>query len=91
MPLAANGCSSVSALYRLDTGFWLMYSTDELTKQERISRVAEPEFSQALTTAIQIGLVDLFEWLGVMPSVVLGHSSGEISAAYVYISAAHIA
>lgn len=60
-----------------------MQSIDELTKHEQASRVAEPEISQALTTAIQIALVDLFEWLAVTPSVVLGHSSGEISAAYV--------
>lgn len=41
-----------------------------------------PEFSQPLTTILQIGLVDLLESLGVEPVVVLGHSSGEIAAAY---------
>ncbi|KAL8665801.1 MAG: hypothetical protein Q9202_001923 [Teloschistes flavicans] len=56
--------------------------SDELMKDEHASRVAEAEISQALSTAIQIALVDLFQWLGVTPSVVVGHSSGEIAAAY---------
>ncbi|KAL9581646.1 MAG: hypothetical protein Q9212_003778, partial [Teloschistes hypoglaucus] len=54
----------------------------ELMKDENTSRVAEAEISQALSTAIQIALVDSFQWLGVAPSVVVGHSSGEIAAAY---------
>ncbi|KAI0438674.1 lovastatin nonaketide synthase [Xylaria telfairii] len=41
-----------------------------------------PEYSQPLTTCLQIALVDLLRSLGVMPSVVLGHSSGEIAASY---------
>jgi acyl transferase domain-containing protein len=35
-----------------------------------------------MTTAIQIGLVDLINFLAIKPSVVVGHSSGEIAAAY---------
>ena len=41
-----------------------------------------PEFSQAITTAIQIALVDMIEFVGMKPSLVIGHSSGEIAAAY---------
>ncbi|KAI1819535.1 lovastatin nonaketide synthase [Xylaria intraflava] len=41
-----------------------------------------PEYSQPLTTCLQIALVDLLCSLGVVPSVVLGHSSGEIAASY---------
>ncbi|PYH92144.1 putative polyketide synthase [Aspergillus ellipticus CBS 707.79] len=41
-----------------------------------------PEYSQTLMTCLQIALVDLLETLGVVPAVVLGHSSGEIAAAY---------
>jgi len=40
-----------------------------------------PRYSQILTTLVQIGLVDLFESIGVRPAVVMGHSSGEIAAA----------
>ncbi|KAI1288881.1 lovastatin nonaketide synthase [Xylaria venustula] len=41
-----------------------------------------PEYSQPLTTCLQIALVDLLRSLGVKPSIVLGHSSGEIAASY---------
>lgn len=44
--------------------------------------IDNPEYSQTLTTCLQIALVDLLRSFGVFPSVVLGHSSGEIAAAY---------
>ncbi|KAM0168080.1 hypothetical protein ACHAPF_011356 [Botrytis cinerea] len=54
----------------------------ELSRDEKTSRVNRPEFSQPICTAIQIALVDLLESFGLRPSVVFGHSSGEIAAAY---------
>ncbi|XXG99710.1 hypothetical protein Hte_006051 [Hypoxylon texense] len=44
--------------------------------------IAKPEYSQPACTAIQIGLVKLLTSWGLNPSAVLGHSSGEIAAAY---------
>ncbi|KAE8324345.1 hypothetical protein BDV39DRAFT_217174 [Aspergillus sergii] len=55
---------------------------DELNKSMDKSRVMEPEFSQPLCTALQIGLVNIFAQWGIKPTAVLGHSSGEIAAAY---------
>ncbi|KKY39789.1 putative polyketide synthase [Diaporthe ampelina] len=55
---------------------------EELLKPARTSRVHEAEFSQPLCTAIQIALVDIFASVGVEPVAVVGHSSGEIAAAY---------
>ncbi|KAL2867348.1 type I polyketide synthase [Aspergillus lucknowensis] len=54
----------------------------ELCRPKMDSRVNEPTFSQPLCTAIQLALVDLLNEFGVQPSAVLGHSSGEIAAAY---------
>ncbi|KAL4915858.1 hypothetical protein BDW62DRAFT_203310 [Aspergillus aurantiobrunneus] len=54
----------------------------ELCRPKADSRVNEPAFSQPLCTAIQLALVDLLNEFGVVPSAVLGHSSGEIAAAY---------
>ena len=40
-----------------------------------------PDLSQPLCTALQIAVVDLLESFDVVPSIVVGHSSGEIAAA----------
>ncbi|KAM4060147.1 acyl transferase domain-containing protein [Hirsutella rhossiliensis] len=47
-----------------------------------VSRVHSPIRSQPLCTAIQIGLVQVMRSWGVVPSAVVGHSPGEIAAAY---------
>ncbi|KAL8700930.1 MAG: hypothetical protein Q9224_000732 [Gallowayella concinna] len=54
----------------------------ELHKSSRASQVQKAELSQPLCTAVQIGLVDLFATIGVEPVAVVGHSSGELAAAY---------
>ncbi|KAJ8130428.1 hypothetical protein O1611_g3200 [Lasiodiplodia mahajangana] len=41
-----------------------------------------PQYSQPLCTALQIALVVLLRSFGIAPSAVVGHSSGEIAAAY---------
>ncbi|KAF7621589.1 hypothetical protein AFLA_011883 [Aspergillus flavus NRRL3357] len=45
-------------------------------------QIDSPEYSQPLCTCIQIALIDYFTSMGITPTVVLGHSSGEIAAAY---------
>lgn len=57
----------------------LLTIIDELRDQARINR---PEFSQPLCTALQIALVELLGTFNIFPDVVVGHSSGEIAAAY---------
>ncbi|KAG5765090.1 hypothetical protein H9Q72_006842 [Fusarium xylarioides] len=55
----------------------------ELLAFKETSRVAEAAISQPLCTAVQVLLVDLIrELAGIQLSVVVGHSSGEIAAAY---------
>ena len=55
---------------------------DELSRDELNSQVHKGRIGQPATTAIQIALVDLLEALRVKPTAVVGHSSGEIAAAY---------
>ncbi|KAI0128332.1 putative polyketide synthase [Xylariales sp. AK1849] len=55
---------------------------DILEAPAESSRVGEPEISQPICTAIQIAVIDLFASWGIEPSVTIGHSSGEIAAAY---------
>ncbi|KAK2028328.1 PKSN polyketide synthase for alternapyrone biosynthesis protein [Colletotrichum zoysiae] len=54
---------------------------DELLKTTD-SNVDLPQYSQVLCTILQIALVDLLRGWGVTPKAVVGHSSGEIGAAY---------
>ncbi|EOD50809.1 putative polyketide synthase protein [Neofusicoccum parvum UCRNP2] len=46
------------------------------------SRIDQPEISQPATTALQVALVVLLRSWGVEPCAVVGHSSGEIAAAF---------
>ena len=55
---------------------------EELQKHDGQSRIKAPEFSQPLCTILQIAMVDLLESWQVRPAAVVGHSSGEIAAAY---------
>lgn len=60
--------------------------TEELRNDENIH---QPEFSQSLCTALQIALVDLLRTFDVEPAAVIGHSSGEIAAAYTIGAISH--
>ncbi|CAG8961993.1 hypothetical protein HYFRA_00014100 [Hymenoscyphus fraxineus] len=54
----------------------------ELLKPQESSSLDKAEFSQPLCTAIQIGIVNFMRSWKVAPRCVVGHSSGEIAAAY---------
>ncbi|KAF3910565.1 hypothetical protein ABW21_db0202227 [Orbilia brochopaga] len=55
---------------------------EELQKPKATSRVYISTFSQPLCTALQLGLVELWKSWGITSGAVVGHSSGEIGAAY---------
>ncbi|KAL9019148.1 MAG: hypothetical protein Q9185_003579 [Variospora sp. 1 TL-2023] len=55
---------------------------DEMLAGADTSRIAEAKLSQPLCTAIQIVLVGLLQTAGITFTVVVGHPSGEIGAAY---------
>ncbi|OTA94899.1 hypothetical protein M434DRAFT_70407 [Hypoxylon sp. CO27-5] len=56
--------------------------SEELVRPKETSQVYKAEFSQPLCTAVQIMVVNLLRSWGIMPTAVIGHSSGEIAAAY---------
>lgn len=56
--------------------------TEQCLADPESSRLAEAAIAQPLCTAIQIILVDLLAVAGITFSTVVGHSSGEIAAAY---------
>ncbi|KAG8169993.1 hypothetical protein KVR01_000738 [Diaporthe batatas] len=54
----------------------------ELRRAEDESRLRQAEISQPICTVLQIALVEELRSWGVKPEKVVGHSSGEIAAAY---------
>ncbi|RYP75275.1 hypothetical protein DL771_002495 [Monosporascus sp. 5C6A] len=55
---------------------------DELYNEAETSKIDNPDVSQPACTALQIGILDLLATWDVRPKTVIGHSSGEIAAAY---------
>ncbi|KZZ99128.1 polyketide synthase [Moelleriella libera RCEF 2490] len=54
----------------------------EIFREESQSTLSQPQLAQPATTAIQVALVDLLHSFGINCTHVVGHSSGEIAAAY---------
>ncbi|KAI1806786.1 putative polyketide synthase [Daldinia bambusicola] len=54
----------------------------EIWKDESTSRLDSADLSQPICTALQVALVDLLRMWRIFPKAVVGHSSGEIAAAY---------
>lgn len=57
-------------------------ATEELAKGKSISKINSGSYSQVLCTVLQVALVDLLREWNIVPTAVVGHSSGEIAAAY---------
>lgn len=71
-----------SRLARLPTQDRPQWSLLEEMQRSDGSRIAEAALSQPVCTAVQIVLVDLLRSSGIEFGAVVGHSSGEIAAAY---------
>ncbi|KAL7943591.1 putative polyketide synthase [Trichoderma barbatum] len=54
----------------------------ELSRGKGTSRLGLAFYSQTLCTVLQVALVDLLRKWAIIPDAVVGHSSGEIAAAY---------
>lgn len=55
---------------------------EELQKDENSSRMENPEVAQLANYSIQISLTELLKTWGIKPSAIVGHSVGEVAAAY---------
>nr|ALQ32738.1 putative polyketide synthase [Fusarium anthophilum] len=55
---------------------------EELDRGEAECNLRRTDYSQPACTALQVALVDLVRDWGIQPAAVVGHSSGEIAAAY---------
>ncbi|CAG8976538.1 hypothetical protein HYALB_00011015 [Hymenoscyphus albidus] len=55
---------------------------DSLSNIENKGAIDRPSLSQTLCTILQVAICDLYRILNICPITVVGHSSGEIAAAY---------
>lgn len=76
----ANAVDEAEAHIRKMGALWSL--TEELAKPASTSRIDDAEISQPACTAVQIALVLLLKSWGIVPTMVTGHSSGEIAAAF---------
>nr|QCQ29632.1 polyketide synthase-nonribosomal peptide synthase [Alternaria oxytropis] len=72
--------TALSSLPPTDRPDWTL--RQQLTAPQSCSRLSEAAIAQPLCTAVQIVLVDLLKAADVPLRTVVGHSSGEIGAAY---------
>ena len=63
---------------------WARFSLlEELGRAEAASQMSRTEIAQPAIFAMQVALAELWKSWGVVPSAIVGHSVGEIAAAYV--------
>ena len=67
-------------LFRRHTQEWSLL--DELTAQEEVSRVNETRIAQPCILSLQAAVTELYRSWGIEPDIVVGHSVGEIAAAW---------
>lgn len=79
-PVFRAKVEQIDALIRKRADFSVL---DELRAPEDTSRLSETEIVQPAIFALQVALVDLLQSWGISPNGVLGHSVGEVAAAYV--------
>src|SRR5207247_1315933 len=70
-------CEALVARY----GGWSL--ADELAREGEASRLAETAIAQPALFAVQVALAALWRAWGIEPAAVVGHSVGEVAAAYV--------
>ena len=75
-----------AAVKACDVGFKALSGwsvIDELCRDEANSRIDSTQVAQPATFALQVGLAARWQAWGVRPAAVIGHSIGEMAAAYV--------
>ncbi|OZI64234.1 type I polyketide synthase [Bordetella genomosp. 1] len=78
-PVFAQAVEAIDQHFAPLAGYRL---ADELQRQDAPSRYDSTEFAQPALFAVQVGITHLLATRGVRPSAVLGHSVGEVAAAW---------
>ena len=79
-PVFREPIETVDALFGELSGWSIL---EQLTALESQSRIDETCVAQPAIFAVQVGLAALWQSWGVVPAAIVGHSVGEVAAAYV--------
>ncbi|MBF0190729.1 MAG: type I polyketide synthase [Magnetococcales bacterium] len=79
-PIFRQTATTIDAHFQKVAGWSIL---EEMQRPEAESRIAETRFAQPGNFVVQVGLVTLLRAWGVEPAAVVGHSLGEVSAAYI--------
>jgi acyl transferase domain-containing protein/NADPH:quinone reductase-like Zn-dependent oxidoreductase/thioesterase domain-containing protein/NAD(P)-dependent dehydrogenase (short-subunit alcohol dehydrogenase family)/SAM-dependent methyltransferase/acyl carrier protein len=79
-PVFRGAIDEIDARFRSLAGWSLVA---ELRRPEGESRIDHTDVAQPAIFAVQVGLAALWKTWGVQPAAVVGHSVGEVAAAYV--------
>jgi thioester reductase-like protein len=79
-PIFRRKIEEIDALLMPLTGWTLI---EELSRDEQKSRIDDTDVAQPAIFALQVGLVALWKSWGIHPKKVVGHSVGEVAAAYI--------
>ncbi|CNH87111.1 type I polyketide synthase [Yersinia pekkanenii] len=78
-PVFRYTIQSIDKIFRNISGCSLL---EEMTRPEAESRISDTRIAQPAIMALQIALVKLWQHNGVVPAGIVGHSIGEVAAAY---------
>ncbi|XP_033104709.1 mycolipanoate synthase-like [Anneissia japonica] len=80
-PIFSNVIQLLDEYLRKNGAKWsLVYMLSKETAENKI--IKDTEISQSCICCVQIGLVELYKHYGIIPSAIIGHSVGEVAAAY---------
>src|SRR5262245_59183342 len=79
-PVFRRAVENCDALFRRFAGWSIL---EQLTADESRSRMQDTEVAQPANFVLQVGIAELWKSWGIMPGAVVGHSAGEVAAAYV--------
>ena len=79
-PVFRKAAEEIDAIFRPLAGFSIL---EEMREDKSRSRVKETRIAQPANFVVQVALAELLRSWGVYPAAVVGHSVGEVSAAYV--------
>ena len=77
-PVYRKAVKAADKLFKAKSGWSILEKIDALTADE----MRDTLYAQPISFLVQVGLFELLKFFKVFPDVVVGHSAGEVAAAY---------